>query len=63
MALSIDLKPGQKLQVGEATITLEQKSGQLARLVIDAPKSVAVKKLDSASPSMRLIAEQGIMLA
>lgn len=62
MALTIDLKPGQQLQVGEATITMESKSGQLARLVIDAPKSVSVKKLGE-SPSMRLIAQNGIMTA
>lgn len=62
MALSIDLKPGQKLQIGDATITMEAKSGQFARLVIDAPKSVAVKKLTE-SPSVRLIAEHGIMTA
>lgn len=62
MALTVDLKPGQKLQIGDATVTMEAKSGQLARLVIDAPKSVAVKKLTE-SPSVRLIAEHGIMTA
>lgn len=56
--LRIDLKPGEKLQIGDATVTLEQKSGQLARLVIDADKSIPVKKL-SASPSVRLMAKQG----
>jgi sRNA-binding carbon storage regulator CsrA len=63
MALTMDLKPGQKLQVGDATITMESKSGQLARLVIDAPKSVTVKKLEASSPAMKLIAEQGLMTA
>lgn len=62
MAMTVDIKPGQKLQIGDATITLEQKSGQLARLVIDAPKSVTIKKLTE-SPSVRLIAEHGIMTA
>lgn len=62
MPLTVDLKPGAKLQIGEATLLVEHKSGQIVRLVIDAPKSVAVKKLTE-SPSMRLIAEQGIMTA
>lgn len=63
MALTIDLKPGQKLQIGEATITFVQKSGQLARFVIDADKSVPVKKLPDEAPGIRLIAERGIMTA
>lgn len=59
--ISIDLKPGQKLQIGDAIVTLEQKSGQLARLVIDADKSIPVKKLVDESPSIRLIADRGLM--
>lgn len=59
--ITFDLKPGQKLQIGDATITFEQKSGQLARLVVDADKSIVVKKLTSQSSSMKLIAEQGLM--
>lgn len=63
MALKIDLRPGEKLQIGEASVAWEQKSGQLVRLVIDAPKSVPVKKLEASSPAMKLIAEQGLMTA
>lgn len=63
MALKIDLRPGEKLQIGEASVEWEQKGGQLVRLVIDAPKSVVVKKLEATSTSMKLIAEQGLMLA
>lgn len=61
MALTIDLKPGEKLQIGDAIVFLEHKSGQLARLVIDADKSIKVKKVATDSPSIRLIAEQGLM--
>jgi sRNA-binding carbon storage regulator CsrA len=60
MPLTIDLKPGERLQIGDATVTLVQKSGQLARLVIDADKSIPVKKVADSS-SIRLIAERGLM--
>ena len=63
MALKIDLRPGETLQIGEALVGWEQKSGQLVRFVIDAPKSVSVKKMEATSNSMKLIAEQGLMLA
>lgn len=32
--MTVDLKVGETLTIGEATVRLEQKSGQLARLVI-----------------------------
>lgn len=60
MAITIDLKLGETLKIGDAVVRLESKSGQLARLVIEADKSIPVKKM-GASPSMKLIAEQGIM--
>lgn len=61
--LTIDIKPGQKLQIGDTILVMESKSGQVARLVIDAPKSVIIKKLNGNSASMQLIAEQGLMTA
>lgn len=60
MPLTVDLKPGERLQIGDATVTLVQKSGQLARLVIDADKSIPVGKLPD-SAGIRLIAQQGLM--
>lgn len=59
--LKIDLRPGEKLRIGDAVITLEQKSGQLARLVIDADKSIPVRKESEPNAAIRLIAEQGLM--
>lgn len=56
--LNVDLKPGEKLQIGDATIVLVQKSGQLARLSIDADKSIPVKKIGQ-SAAVRAMAEQG----
>lgn len=61
--LTIDIKPGQRLQIGDTVLILESKSGQVARLVIDAPKDVIVKKIGTNSASMQLIAERGLMTA
>ena len=38
-----DLKVGQTLKIGNATIRLEKKSGQLARLVVQAPTDTIVQ--------------------
>ena len=43
MALKIDIRPGQWITVGGIKIKLAKKSGQLASLVIDAPKDVPVE--------------------
>ncbi len=45
MALHIDLKIGDAVSIGEATVTLEDKSGKLARLRIDADKDVKISRL------------------
>lgn len=37
-----DLKPGDVLTIGNATIRLEKKSGQLARLVVEADESTPI---------------------
>jgi hypothetical protein len=59
--ISIDLKPGQKLQIGDAIVTLEQKSGQLARLVIDADRSIPVKKMKESDVIGNGVFAQGLM--
>lgn len=61
--MRIDLKPGEKLQIGDATVTLEAKSGQLARLVVEADRSMPVKKVAEQSAGIRLIADKGLMTA
>ncbi|MND20865.1 hypothetical protein D3C76_47970 [compost metagenome] len=43
MALKIDLRPGQSITVGDVTIKMVKKSGQLASLVIEAGKDVPIK--------------------
>lgn len=49
--LKIDLKPGQSVAIGNATITLEEKSGKVARLVINADKSVPIQRIQAATPA------------
>ncbi len=41
--MSIDLKVGETLTIGAATVRLEQKSGQLARLVVQAPRTTKIQ--------------------
>ena len=59
--LKIDLGPGEKLRIGDAIVTMEQKSGQRARLVIEADKSIPVRKESEPNASIQLIAKQGLM--
>ena len=40
--LTVDLRPNETLAIGDARIRLERKSGQLARLSIDAPAKMPV---------------------
>lgn len=59
--LKLDLKPGQSISIGNAIVTLEKKSGQIATLTIDADKSVPIKRLAQAMDS--IAAEHGIFHA
>lgn len=43
--LKLDIKPGESVKIGDiAVITLEDKSGKVARLSIQADKSVPIKR-------------------
>lgn len=42
--LKIDIRPGETLKIGDAIVKLVHKSGQVACLVIDAPKSVEIQR-------------------
>lgn len=57
--LRIDVRVGESLKIGEATITLEQKSGQVARLAIQADRSVPIQRVQQYSPA-RMAAMNGI---
>ena len=56
--LTIDIKVGESIRIGDATITLEEKSGKIARLSIEADKSVPIHRVQSTS--MAQIAKAGI---
>lgn len=60
--LKMDLRPGESIKVGSAIITLEAKSGQLARLSIQADKSVPVSRVDQqqGSSAAKIAAENGM---
>ncbi len=49
--LQIDIRVGEQIKVGEAVLTLEAKSGQTARLAIDAPRSVKIERISQHSPA------------
>ena len=56
--LKIDLKPGESVSIGNvAVITLEEKSGQIARIAVQADKSVPVTRLQK--PTAAQFAAQG----
>lgn len=58
--LKIDLKPGESVSIGSyATITLEEKSGQIARLAIQAERSVPISRALPASAA-QIAAKGGI---
>ncbi len=53
-----DLKLGEELWIGETRITLKRKSGQVASLIIDAPKSVTVRTPKSKNKTQEGSAQQ-----
>lgn len=42
--MHVDLRPGQYMQVGDVLITLAKKDGQRARLTIQAPRDLPIKR-------------------
>ena len=55
--MHIDLRIGQTLFIGDAQVTLLQKSGQLARLHVQAPRSIVVNP-----PNRRPSAPEGVKI-
>lgn len=48
--LKLELRPGESITIGTvATVTLEEKSGKIARLAIQADKSVPVSRVQTNS--------------
>ena len=44
--LKLELRVGESLKIGEAVLTLEDKSGRIARLAIQADKSVPIHRIE-----------------
>ncbi len=63
MPMYVDLKVGESLSIdkGKVTLTLQEKSGQLARLRVDADKTISVEKNKAADASSQ--ARKGIAMA
>lgn len=56
--LKLELRVGESVRIGDAVITLEDKSGKNARLSIEADKSVPIKMIQPST--MAQIAKAGI---
>ena len=55
-----ELKVGQSLKIGEAVITLIHKSGAVARLSIDADKSIKITDLSKESKALQREASKSV---
>lgn len=54
--LKLELRVGESLKIGDAVLTLEDKSGKVARLAIQADKSVPIHRIQR--PTVAQIAAQ-----
>ncbi|MBU9386633.1 carbon storage regulator [Burkholderia multivorans] len=58
--LKLDIKPGESVKIGDiAVITLEDKSGKVARLSIQADKSIPIQRT-APSPTAQIAAKVGL---
>lgn len=56
--LKLELRVGESVKIGDAMVTLEDKSGKIARLSIEADKSVPIQRVQPTS--MAQIVKSGI---
>lgn len=47
--LKLDLRVGESVKIGDAIVTLEDKSGRVARLSIEASRDVPIRKIQHAT--------------
>lgn len=57
--LKIELRPGESISIGDSIVTLEEKSGQVARLAVKADQSVPVRRVQPQSSAVQTAAAQG----
>ena len=55
--LSLDMRPGDSLAMGDVVVEFVHKAGQRARIRVSAPRSTAIKKMSSTSneKSLRVV--------
>jgi sRNA-binding carbon storage regulator CsrA len=58
--LKIEIRVGESVKIGDAIVTLEDKSGKIARLSIEANKSVPIRKMQPSSAAQ--IAKGGLAM-
>jgi hypothetical protein len=58
--LRIDLRPGEAITIGDTVVTLEDKSGKIARLSVQADRSIPVRRVPEQGQVARMVAEHGI---
>lgn len=56
--MHIDLRVGQSLRLGDAVVTLQGKSGRMARLTVRAPEAVQVRQQPGAQECAPLAKEE-----
>lgn len=56
--LKLELRVGESVKIGDAIVTLEDKSGRIARLAIQAEKSVPIQRVQATMASH--LAKHGI---
>jgi sRNA-binding carbon storage regulator CsrA len=56
--LKLELRVGESVKIGDAIVTLEDKSGKTARLAIEASKSVPIQRVQATMASH--LAKNGI---
>ena len=56
--LKLDLRVGESVKIGDAVLTLDDKSGKIARLSIKAPASVPIQRMQHST--MAQVAKNGL---
>ena len=53
--MHVDLKIGESIKIGEATLTLDDKSGKVVRLSIDADIKIPIQRVNNEKPKSLIV--------
>lgn len=53
--MHVDLKIGESIKIGEATLTLDDKSGKVVRLSIDADIKIPIQRVNNEKPNSLIV--------